>query len=92
MFVEMLTPCFAPGHAYYAGRVYHVTDASGNALIKAKYAVATDKMPPDIQALYDRLEIGRDAMALFLPFVGEYGHLIMSHVRIVHFSKANLIE
>jgi len=88
VFVEFKTCCFAPGHAYRQGHVYHVTDTAGNALIKAGYAVATDKKPPEIAALYDRLEIGKDATALFLPFVGEYGHLIMSHLRIVHFNKA----
>lgn len=39
--------------------------------------------------LLSRLDEGAGHPCLFLPFVGEFGHLIMSHMRMVHFHKAS---
>jgi hypothetical protein len=40
------------------------------------------------ELLLDRLTHGKDKPCLFLPFVGEFGHEIMSHIRLVHFHHA----
>ena len=40
------------------------------------------------EEVYRRLEIGADGTALFLPHVGEFGHRILTGIRLVHFNKA----
>ncbi len=42
-----------------------------------------------INTLLDRLDEGAGHPCLFLPFCGEFGHLIMTHTRMVHFHKAS---
>ena len=44
---------------------------------------------PEPASIYDRLAQGRGRPCLFLPFLGEFGHLMLTHVRLVHFSRAS---
>lgn len=42
----------------------------------------------DRHAVHDLLKIGSGSKAVFLPFIGEVGWLIMHYMRLVHFSQA----
>lgn len=70
------------------GFIYEVDEIEGEELVRRNVAEETDTPPPHIAAVLDRLDQGAGEPVLFLPFVGEFGHLIMSHVRMVHFHRA----
>jgi hypothetical protein len=68
--------------------VYDVPPAFAKPWIDSNIAKPSADIPHDIRPLFDRLDIGRNQTALFLPFIGEFGHEVMTHLRIVHFNKA----
>ena len=89
MFIRMLENVGTPAEQLIAGEPYEVTMAMGISLIRHRLAVETTQPPELIAKLLSRLDEGAGREALFLPFVGEFGHLIMTHMRIVHFSRAS---
>jgi hypothetical protein len=75
-------------HVFVSGRLYEVADAIGTHLVRTGYATPIH-MPTDFIANYmTRLNDGAGEPCLFLPFTGEFGHKIMSHVRLVNFHRA----
>lgn len=88
MYVEMQTNCATANGPLVKGTVYELEFDQAASLVSAGFARTTTTRPPEIQRLYDRLDDGEDKRVVFMPFVGEFGHLIMSHVRIVHFNRA----
>src|SRR5690606_19352583 len=71
------------------GFVYECDEAEGEELVRRGLAEETQTPPPHIADLLARLDDGAGEPVLFLPFVGEFGHLSMSHVRMVHFHRAS---
>lgn len=90
MVVEMLANLGTPLGRFAAGEVYEVEMCYGVPWIDAGYAVESDKPVPHVSRLLARLDDGAGRPCLFMPFLGEFGHLIMSHVRMVHFHRASL--
>jgi hypothetical protein len=88
MFILMRDSLATPEQCYQQGESYEVTDAHGTYWIRCGKAVPTTQPPRLIAELLSRLDLGAGQTALFLPFVGEFGHLCMSHLRIVHFNRA----
>jgi hypothetical protein len=88
MFIEMLDTVGAPALCYERGESYEVSDAHGASWIRSGVAKRTTQPPRIIADLLARLDIAAGRRALFLPFVGEFGHLILTHIRLVHFSRA----
>ena len=89
MFVKLLRTLSTPDGELVEGHVYDVPDSHALAYISNGVAIQTD-MPVEFASDFyaDRLNPGAGEKCLFLPFVGEFGHLVMSHIRIVHWHKA----
>lgn len=68
------------------GVVCEVSDFMGWHYVRNGWA--TQEPEPPTVSIEDRLNAGAGETCLFLPFIGEFGHLIMSHMRIVHFNRA----
>lgn len=88
MNVEMLTTLATPAGPLMAGEVYATTMAYALEWIRVGVARETDREPPHVERLLARLDDGAGRECLYLPHVGEFGHLVMSHIRLVHFSRA----
>ena len=88
MFVKMLETVANDTGAYLGGEIYELYDAIAASFVRCKVAVQTTQPPSCIGQLLERLDHGADKECLFLPFVGEFGHLILTHIRLVHFHKA----
>jgi hypothetical protein len=88
VFVEMLITVGTAAGPYRRGQVYDVDAATGAEWVRVGQAAQTDTPPPHVAELLARLDDGADGPVVFLPFVGEFGHLIMSHVRLVHFHRS----
>jgi len=74
---------------YRAGEVYEVTDAIGTHWIRSGMAEWSDIPPAYMQEFYGRLDTTQpNTPHIFLPFCGEFGHLIISHIRQVHHHTA----
>lgn len=89
MFIRMLETIANDCECYLAGETYEPIDAIAVHFIRQKVAIQTTQPPEVIQRLLDRLDYGAGKTCLFLPFCGEFGHLVMTHLRIVHFHKAS---
>jgi hypothetical protein len=73
---------------YVKGKIYEITDAIAVSFLGAKHAEIS-LIPPDfVKEIQARMALETGKNVLYLPFCGEFGHLIMSHIRLVHFSKA----
>lgn len=88
MFLKMTETLARPDQCYRAGHVYDVAGDLATDWIGAGAAEPTTEIPPTLRPLFDRLEDGAGRPCLFLPFIGEFGHLVMSHLRLVHFHTA----
>ncbi len=88
MLVTILESLYTPDYPFLKGKQYEVTDTIGQHWIDAGLAAPTNILPPANAELYQRLEPGAGKACLFLPFVGEFGHQVMTHIRIVHWHKA----
>ena len=89
MFVEMLQSVGTFEGPFTAGETYDVAEGIALSWINTRYAKPTKTPPPEIAKLLARLDDGAGLPCLFLPFVGEFGHQMMSHVRIVNFHRAS---
>jgi FkbM family methyltransferase len=89
MFIKMKRTIGTPGQPYLFRHLYDVQHEMGHEWIEKGIAEPTDTPPPHIQQVLDRLDVGAGEKCLFLPFIGEFGHEIMSHIRMVHFHKAS---
>lgn len=88
MFIRMTQTIGTADDCYLAGQVYEPSDAIAVSFVRNGAAVWTQQPPEIITQLLQRLDVGAGKTVLFLPFVGEFGHLVMTHLRIVHFSRA----
>ena len=89
MYVTMIQTTAGDRRCYRRGEIYEVPATLAREWIDKGIASISLTPPPHIARLLDRLDHGAGRPCLFLPFVGEFGHLIMSHVRIVHFHRAS---
>jgi len=89
MYVQFLENIATADACFVAGEVYEMWDAKAAQMIRGGVAIQTDR-PPDYAAeLYELLEESKGEKVIFLPPAGwEFGHIVMSFVRIVHFHKA----
>ena len=87
-FVEMLIDLATPAECYARGTIHAVNTRDADEWTRRGIATPTKTPPLYYRKLLDRLDIGRDSRALFLPFVGEFGHMVMTHIRTVHFNRA----
>lgn len=75
--------------SFQAGTVYELDDAIGAAFVRAGLGERTNEPPEFIRTYLDRINEGAGGQCLFLPYLGwEFGHLVMTHVRFVHFHKS----
>ena len=72
-----------------AGTIHELDDRQGDAWIRAGIAEVSADPPPAVAAVYARLNVAAGSPCLFLPHFGEFGHLVMTHLRIVHWHKAS---
>jgi Glycosyltransferase family 9 (heptosyltransferase) len=89
MFVKMLESLGTPAGPHEAGEIYEVPDAIGVSWVRACMAEPSRRPPSFHVEFLKRLDDGAGEPCLFLPFLGEFGHLVMSHLRIVHFHRAS---
>ncbi len=89
MLIEVLISLGTLSGPYNAGQVYDVADTLGTEWVAKGFARATTKPTTDHQALLDRLDGGAGRPCLFAPSFGEFGHRIMTAIRIVHWHKAS---
>lgn len=90
MFVKMIQTLATPWGSHRAGHVYDVPDAIGTDWRRKHLAVHSVEPPPTIGQLLARLDDGAGKPCLFLPPAGmEFGHEVMSHMRLVHFHRAS---
>lgn len=89
MYVAMNETVATPQMVYRQGWLYVVPDRLAAEWIRAGFARESQDKPAYVQQLLDRLDDGAGQPCLFLPFVGEFGHMIMTHVRLVHWHKAS---
>lgn len=88
MWVKLLKAQNRPEKLYLAGETYEVMDALGAWWVRNRLAVRAE-MPESIYRDFaSRLERGAGEMCLFLPYIGEFGHMVMSHLRLVQWHKA----
>lgn len=89
MYVKMTRTIVTPAEIFSAGVVYDVGPGQGGRWIEGGKAKPTDDQPAAVQTLSARIHAASGRPALFLPPAGmEFGHEVMTHVRIVHFNKA----
>lgn len=88
MFIDMRKSIVSSDGAYNAGTTYVVDESRGADWIRCGFARETRTPPAHIVELLSRLDEGAGQPCLFLPFVSEFGHEIMTHIRIVHFNRA----
>lgn len=86
--IEMLQTIGTPKGGYLAGKVYLVQSSIARAWCDNGLARTTSRLPAAFEQLMARLDIGGGQRCLFVPFVGEFGHQVMTHIRLVHFHKA----
>jgi hypothetical protein len=84
----MLESVATASDCYVGGAIYDVPDAIGASWVRGRHAIISARPPGFIDDLEKRLAIGAGETVLCLPFVGEFGHMILTHIRIVHFSQA----
>jgi hypothetical protein len=89
MFVEMLETIGTAVGPYRRGEIYDVVDEIAADWTRANFARETTTPPAEVAKLFERLEDGAGKPCLFLPFTGEFGHQVLSHLRIVHFHRAS---
>lgn len=77
------------GGVYLAGETHMVPDDVAEAMLDVRAAVIDGKPPTWLLELHRRFDAGIEEPCLFLPYVGEFGHKIMSHIRIVHLHAAS---
>ena len=89
MWIKLLQPIEIPQGSFAPDDVIVVYDALGTYL-KMRGRALPANPPADLDARFAlRLKQGEGEPALFLPFVGEFGHLCMYHMRLVHFHTAS---
>jgi hypothetical protein len=86
--VEILENIATPAKLFIQGQVYDLPQHFGQEWVSKGLAKPSTEIPHDIRAIFERLDLGAGKTAVFLPFVGEFGHLCMTHLRIVHFNRA----
>jgi len=89
LFFRMRESLGTPDASYHRGVIYQLPEAQGREWVAKGLADATDEMPEDHRRVYAMLDDGAGEPCLFLPFLGEFGHKIMSHIRLVHWHKAS---
>jgi hypothetical protein len=90
MFVKMLEQLATPEQCYVANEVYEApSDAVGASWVRAGLATISDTPPAFIAEFYARLDDGAGQKCLFLPNLSEWGHLLLTGIRLVHFHKAS---
>lgn len=90
MFVKMMQSLGTPNGAYIRGKIYEVDEHAGAQWIQSSLAERSTTPPEYIEQLLDRLDDGAGKPCLFLPPAGiEFGHEVMTPVRLVHFHKAS---
>lgn len=90
MYVRMIETLGTPAERLVTGEVYDLDVEQAEQLVRAGLAAPTTDPPRHIAQLLARLDDGADRPCLFLPFVGEFGHLCMTHIRLVHWHKARI--
>jgi hypothetical protein len=88
-YVRMLETIGTSIGTFRTGEIHDVPARYREEWVRKGIAELTTTPPPHIAAVVDRLDEGAGRPVLFLPFVGEFGHEIMSHVRMVHFHRAS---
>lgn len=88
MFVKMIETTNVPHETFTKNQVYDFSDIEANLFIRMGKAVETSETPKYVTEMLQRLNEGKDGPVVFLPFIGEFGNLIWTHIRIVHWHKS----
>ncbi|MCG3181198.1 MAG: hypothetical protein BIFFINMI_03573 [Phycisphaerae bacterium] len=89
MFLRFTTTIATVEQCYARGQIYDLPIAIAKQYIRKGLAEVSDTPPEFLRQLEDKLNQGYGQRCLFLPHCGEFGHMILSHIRYVHFSKAS---
>lgn len=84
----IVTTDAVPAGAYIPRTIYDATDATAAALLAAGHAFEMKEEPEYVRELFARLDDAADRPVIFKPFTGEFGHEVMSHMRLVHWHRA----
>lgn len=89
MFIEALVNFSTARGGYIKGQIYEVSDWDGDVWCMAGHAKCTTANPPHIVNFLERLDAGKGRPCIFLPHLGEFGHQIMTGLRLVHWNTAS---
>lgn len=75
---------------FRAGMLYAVDPLIADEWIRKGFGYESNDRPQYVQELLARLDDGAGKPCLFAPPVGaEFGHIVLSHMRLVHFHRAS---
>jgi hypothetical protein len=89
MFVRFRDNLALPQSNYTRNEIAELPDAVAVKYIRAGLAEFSPTPPEYFRQVTDRLDEGAGRRCIFLPFVGEFGHMILSHIRQVYFHRAS---
>jgi hypothetical protein len=89
MWIKLNEPFQYLGKRMEAGETCEVAGFVAQALIAFDRAVEVDEPDNLREQFLQRLNIGANKPCLFLPFVGEFGHKIMYHIRLLQWHRAS---
>jgi hypothetical protein len=84
----MLKTVGTPGKCYRRGDVVKLPEAEAYRWVRSGLAKLSADLPAEERDFNERFQIGTAQPCIYLPFTGEFGHLIMHRVRWVHFHPA----
>ena len=89
MWIKVNQKVITPHETLEAGDVGEVYDSLG-VYLKLRGRAIQVEVPDDVEQRFQmRLNQGAGLPCVFYPFLGEFGHQIMYHMRLVHFHKAS---
>lgn len=89
MFIKVLQNFATVERGFITGEVCEVDDFNGDVWSMNGLCECTTDKPPHIINFFDRLDAAKDRPAIFLPHLGEFGHVCMTGIRLVHWNTAS---
>ena len=88
MYVQMIETLAGADHIFDRNQIYEVDMATGVLWVERGLAFHTITPPPFVERFHALLEVGAGMPCLFLPHLGEFGHKVMTGIRLFHWHKS----
>lgn len=89
MWIEMMDSVATAMEAFRGGEIYDQADVTARAWIARGLARPSVVPPPHVVEFFGRLERGAGGPVLFVPSVAEFGHRVLTGMRLIHWHKAS---